>query len=87
MIDWLCTKERAIEHAIEHAIERGQELIRWERDARAVVIVEGLDHTEEQRLLVAPRQDTSRRAYERVPLEEPGSSEAFAYHVARSRSA
>jgi hypothetical protein len=83
LIDWLCTRDRAI----EHAIERGQDLIRWDRNAQAVVIVESLDHAEEQRVLVAPRQDTSRRADERASFDEPSSSEAFAHHVARSRSA
>jgi hypothetical protein len=38
LIDWLCTKERAIEHAIERA---------WEIEATAVV-VEGTDWAEEE---------------------------------------
>jgi hypothetical protein len=55
LIDWLCTKERAI----DHAYERARELLRWERDVGAVVIVERPDHTEEERLLVAPWQNAS----------------------------
>jgi|GEM_PF-3000569 len=83
LIDWLCTKERAI----DHAIERARELLRWERDARALLIVEGPDHSEERRVFVAPRQEASRRADERLPFREAGSSEPVTYHVARSRSA
>lgn len=49
LIDWLCTKERAV----EHALERAHELLRWEDHALAVVIVERLDRTEEDRLVVA----------------------------------
>jgi Uncharacterized protein conserved in bacteria (DUF2188) len=48
MIDWLCTKERAI----DHALERAQELLRWEHGASAVVIVQRADWTEEMRLEV-----------------------------------
>lgn len=49
LIDWLCTKERAI----DHAVERARELLQWESGAEAIVIVERPDHTEEQRLIVA----------------------------------
>jgi hypothetical protein len=56
LIDWLCTKERAIEHALEQAREQ----LRWESDeAQAVVIVERADHSEEQRVVVAPWQNAS----------------------------
>ncbi|MDB4936033.1 MAG: hypothetical protein JWP87_3005 [Labilithrix sp.] len=55
LIDWLCTKERAI----DHAQERARELLRWEQQAQAVVIVERPDHTEEQRVVVAPWQNAS----------------------------
>ena len=56
LIDWLCTKERAIDHALEQA----RELLRWEAgEAQAVVIVERVDHTEEQRVVVAPWQNAS----------------------------
>jgi hypothetical protein len=56
LIDWLCTKERAIEHAFEQARER----LRWESDeAQAIVIVERADHSEEQRVVVAPWQNAS----------------------------
>lgn len=50
MIDWLCTKDRAI----DHAVERARELLRGDSSTRAVVVVERLDHTEEQRLVVDP---------------------------------
>jgi hypothetical protein len=83
LIDWLCTKERAV----EHAIERAQELVRWEGNAQAVVVVELPDHTEEERFFVAPRQDSSRRAHERSSFDEPSASKALPHHVARSRSA
>jgi hypothetical protein len=56
LIDWLCTKERAIDHALEQAREQ----LRWESDeAQAVVIVERADHSEEQRVVVAPWQNAS----------------------------
>ncbi len=56
LIDWLCTKERAIEHALEQAREQ----LRWESaEAQAVVIVERADHSEEQRVVVAPWQNAS----------------------------
>jgi hypothetical protein len=56
LIDWLCTKERAIEHALEQAREQ----LRWESDeAQAIVIVERADHSEEQRVVVAPWQNAS----------------------------
>jgi len=56
LIDWLCTKERAIDHALEQA----RELLRWEAgDAQAIVIVERLDRTEEQRVVVGPWQNAS----------------------------
>ena len=56
LIDWLCTKERAIEHALEQAREQ----LRWESDEpQAVVIVERADHSEEQRVVVAPWQNAS----------------------------
>ena len=56
LIDWLCTKERAIEHALEQAREQ----LRWESDeAQALVIVERADHSEEQRVVVAPWQNAS----------------------------
>ena len=56
LIDWLCTKERAIDHAFEQA----RDLLRWEAgDAQAIVIVERLDRTEEQRVVVAPWQNAS----------------------------
>jgi hypothetical protein len=55
LIDWLCTKDRAIEHAVEQA----QEHLRWENQAQAIVIVERPDHTEEQRVVVAPWQNAS----------------------------
>jgi hypothetical protein len=50
LIDWLCTKERAV----DHALERAQELLRWESSANAVVIIERPDHTEERRVTIAP---------------------------------
>lgn len=50
LVDWLCTKERAV----EHAYERARELLRWEANAEAVVIVERPDHTEAERLVVGP---------------------------------
>jgi hypothetical protein len=80
LIDWLCTKDRAI----DHAIERAEELVRCEPAMRAVVVVESPDHSEERRLLVAPRRDSSRRADERAALAEASSSEAFPYRVARA---
>ena len=52
LIDWLCTKERAI----EHAFERARELVRGEQQAQAVVIVERPDHSEEERAVVAPTE-------------------------------
>jgi hypothetical protein len=56
LIDWLCTKERAI----DHALERARELLRWESDeAQAIVIVERPDRTEEERMVVAPWQNAS----------------------------
>jgi hypothetical protein len=56
LIDWLCTKERAV----DHALERARELLRWEAgEAKAVVIVERLDHSEEERVVVAPWQNAS----------------------------
>jgi hypothetical protein len=55
LIDWLCTKDRAI----EHALERAQELLRWESSARAVVIVERPDFSEEGRVFVAPWQEAT----------------------------
>ena len=56
LIDWLCTKDRAIDHALEQA----RELLRWETgETQACVIVERLDRTEEQRLVVAPWQKAS----------------------------
>ena len=56
LIDWLCTKERAIEHALEQAREQ----LRWEsEEAQAVVIVERADHSEEQRVVIAPWQNAS----------------------------
>ena len=56
LIDWLCTKERAIDHALEQA----RELLRCEtRDAQAIVIVERVDRSEEQRVVVAPWQNAS----------------------------
>ena len=56
LIDWLCTKERAIDHALEQA----RELLRWEAgEAQAIVIVERVDHTEEQRVVMAPWQNAS----------------------------
>lgn len=56
LIDWLCTKERAIEHAFDEARER----LRWEsNEAQAVVIVERADHSEEQRVVVAQWQNAS----------------------------
>ncbi len=45
LIDWLCTKERAV----EHAIERAREL----RVRHAVVVIERDDGTIEQRLTAA----------------------------------
>lgn len=45
MIDWLCTKERAI----AHAFERADELMQCDGDPEIVVIVERSDGTEEQR--------------------------------------
>jgi len=42
LIDWLCTKERAIEHAYERA---------GEADAR-VIVIEGADWTVEEAILV-----------------------------------
>lgn len=53
LIDWLCTKDRAI----EHAVERARELLRCEGTGQAVVVVERADHSEEERVLVAPWQD------------------------------
>lgn len=41
LIDWLCTKERAI----DHAFERARELLRWDQQAQALVIVERPDHS------------------------------------------
>jgi hypothetical protein len=56
LIDWLCTKDRAV----DHALERARELLRWETgEAKAVVIVERLDHTVEERVIVAPWQNAS----------------------------
>jgi hypothetical protein len=56
LIDWLCTKERAIDHALEQA----RELLRWESgEAQAIVIVERPDRTEEERVVVAPWQNAS----------------------------
>lgn len=56
LIDWLCTKERALDHALEQA----REALRWETDdAQAIVIVERPDRTEEQRVVVAPWQNAS----------------------------
>ena len=56
LIDWLCTKERAIDHAFEQA----RELLRFEPgEAQAIVIVERVDRTEEQRVVVAPWQNAS----------------------------
>ncbi len=55
LIDWLCTKERAI----EHAQERARELLRFETSAQAVVVVERADHSEEQRMILAPWQKAS----------------------------
>lgn len=56
LIDWLCTKERAV----DHALERARELLRWETgEANAIVIVERPDHTEEKRVVVAPWQNAS----------------------------
>jgi hypothetical protein len=56
LIDWLCTKERAIAHALEQAREH----LRWESgEAQAVVIVERADHSEEQRVVIAPWQNAS----------------------------
>lgn len=56
LIDWLCTKERAV----DHALERARELLRWEAgEAQAIVIVERLDRTEERRVVVAPWQKAS----------------------------
>ena len=80
LIDWLCTKDRAI----EHAFERAEELIRCEPATRAVVVVESLDHNGEKTILVAPRQHTSRGADESSALREPSSSEAFTHKIARS---
>jgi hypothetical protein len=48
MVDWLCTKERAI----AHAFERAEELSRWDGDAEVLVIVERPDGTEEERHVV-----------------------------------
>lgn len=48
MIDWLCTKERAI----DHAIERARELLRGEHGRHAVIAIERSDHTEERRLVI-----------------------------------
>jgi hypothetical protein len=45
LIDWLCTKERAV----EHAIQRAREL----RVRSAVVVVERADGSIEQRLVAA----------------------------------
>jgi hypothetical protein len=45
LIDWLCTKERAV----EHAIERAREL----RARSAVVLVERTDGSVERRLVAA----------------------------------
>lgn len=55
LIDWLCTKDRAV----DHAYERARELLKWEHDAQAVVIVERADHTEEQRAVVGAWQKAS----------------------------
>jgi len=44
MLDWLCTKERAIEHAIERAREV---------DAR-VIVIEGPDFDDEDVIVVEP---------------------------------
>jgi len=48
LIDWLCTKERAI----DHALERANELVRWESASEAIVTVMRPDRTEEERMVV-----------------------------------
>ena len=50
MIDWLCTKDRAI----DHALERAAELIRGEPHGRAVVEVVRSDGSVEDRIVVIP---------------------------------
>jgi hypothetical protein len=45
-IDWLCTKERAV----EHAIERGHELAGAESSRRIVVVIERTDGSVEDAL-------------------------------------
>ena len=55
LIDWLCTKERAI----DHAFERASELLRWDQHAQALVIVERPDHSEEERVHIGPWQNAS----------------------------
>ena len=52
MIDWLCTKDRAI----DHAFERAYELLRVEPHAQVFVIIERADRSEEQRTFVDSRQ-------------------------------
>ncbi len=66
-----------------HAIERAEELMRGERTAQALVIVEGPDRGEEERILVAPGRHSSRAADASLAFDEPGSSETFTHHVAR----
>lgn len=57
MIDWLFSKERAI----EHAYERAEELMHWD-DADCVVILERPDGTEEERHTVVAEDTRTLRA-------------------------
>ena len=47
MIDWLCTRERAVDHALEIA----EELLSVSSRERVLVVVEGVEHvlTSEER--------------------------------------
>lgn len=58
MIDWLCTKERAI----DHAFDRAEELVRFDPHAEVVVIVAHSDGSEEKRHTVAAANERSLRA-------------------------
>ena len=62
MIDWLCSKERAVDHAVERALE-----VSRREGIAALVVIEGADGVTERELLVDAKEEADARPFAAVP--------------------